>query len=130
MTRQLKFVIGIAVIVAAVGFLVYTAVDETKMYMLTVAEYVSAGNAYSGTTVRIAGRVREDSMQWDSEKRDLEFKLNDIAGEGTVNVHYSGILPDMFAEGRDVIVEGPHSDGDVFEATTVLTSCPSKYEAE
>ncbi|MCS6925043.1 MAG: cytochrome c maturation protein CcmE, partial [Candidatus Binatia bacterium] len=46
-----------------------------------------------------------------------------------IAVHYQGILPDMFAEGRDVIVEG-RSDGTVLQATTVMTSCPSKYEPE
>ncbi len=130
MTRQLKFVIGIALIVSSIGFLVYSAVDQTKMYMITVAEYLSAGDSYAGTTVRIAGRVAKDSMNWDASKRDLHFTLRDIEREGDVTVHYSGLLPDMFSEDRDVIVEGPFADGDVFEATQVLTSCPSKYEAE
>ena len=41
----------------------------------------------------------------------------------------TGIKPDMFADGRDVIVEGRYT-GDVLHATQVLTSCPSKYEAK
>ena len=130
MQRQSKFVVGVVIIVAAVAFLVYNAVDQTKMYMVTVSEYLSAPNAYSGTTVRIAGRVHEKSMKWNAEKHDLLFALDDITGEGQIQVHYNGLLPDMFAEGRDVIVEGPHTDGEVFEATAVLTSCPSKYEPE
>ncbi len=130
MNQQLKFVAGIAIIISTVGFLVYTAVDQTKMYMVTVSEFVTGGNAYAGTTLRIAGRVAEDSMVWDSKTNDLHFTLDDIEGEGTIGVHYTGILPDMFAEGRDVVVEGPYAAGDPFEATTVLTSCPSKYEAE
>jgi cytochrome c-type biogenesis protein CcmE len=36
----------------------------------------------------------------------------------------------MFAEGRDVIVEGTYGHGGSFHARTLLTSCPSKYEAE
>jgi len=130
MGRQTKFIVGNVVIVAAVGFLVYTAVDQTKMYMVTVGEYLSARDAYSGTTVRIAGRVRPDSMKWDAARHDLVFTLDDITGKGSVTVHYTGLLPDMFAEGRDVIVEGPATEGQVFEATAVLTSCPSKYEPE
>jgi cytochrome c-type biogenesis protein CcmE len=42
-------------------------------------------------------------------------------------VEYTGILPDMFAEGRDVIVEGTYVNG-VLRAQSVMTSCPSKYE--
>jgi len=125
-----KFVAGIFIIVATIAFLVYTAVDQTKMYMVTVAEYLGNREAYAGTTVRIAGRVRPESMQWSAEVRELAFVLDDIQGSGAVSVHYSGLLPDMFSEGRDVVVEGPHTDAETFEASSVLTSCPSKYEAE
>ena len=130
MTGRFKFVIGISLIAISVGLLVYTAVDQTKMYMLTVAEYLSAKSAYSGQTLRIAGRVREDSMLWTEETRELKFTLDDISNEGSVDVQYVGLLPDMFSEGRDVIVEGPQTNDEVFRATAVLTSCPSKYEAE
>lgn len=130
MERQLKFIVGIGVIVATVGFLTYSAVDQTKMYMVTVAEYLAATDSYAGTTVRIAGRVGEGSVDWNADDRVLAFRLDDIDGEGAVDVRYAGLLPDMFAEGRDVVVEGPHSDEEVFAASTVLTSCPSKYEAE
>lgn len=108
----------------------WTAVDQTKMYMVTVDEYLSAREAYAGTTVRIAGRVAESTMDWDANTRELRFTLDDMAGGGKIDVHYAGLLPDMFAEGRDVVVQGLPSETAVFEATTVLTSCPSKYEPE
>jgi cytochrome c-type biogenesis protein CcmE len=130
MTQRAKFVIAIALIASAVGVLVYTAVDQTKMYMLTVSEFLGARAAYSGTTVRIAGRVRPGTMRWEADSRDLRFILDDITTEGSLDVHYNGLLPDMFAEGRDVIVEGPSILDDTFVATAVLTSCPSKYEPE
>lgn len=128
MSQRIKFFIAIGLIASAVGVLVYTAVDQTKMYMLTVGEFLGAKTAYSGTTVRIAGRVRPGSVNWNADTRDLLFTLDDITGQGALNVHYNGILPDMFSEGRDVIVEGPSVEADTFIATTVLTSCPSKYQ--
>jgi cytochrome c-type biogenesis protein CcmE len=128
--RTLKFTIGIAVIVCAVGTLMWTAVDQTKMYMVTVAEYLDAREAYAGTTVRIAGRVAESTMNWDASSRELRFTLDDMNGEGNIQVHYAGLLPDMFAEGRDVVVQGLPTESAIFEATTVLTSCPSKYEPD
>ncbi len=130
MKRQYKFVVGIGIIVATVAFLMWTAVDQTKMYLVTVAEYVTAQDSYAGTTVRIAGRVVEDSMQWDANNRKLRFTLADVTKDQSLQVHYQGLLPDMFAEGRDVLVEGPHSGETSFEAEQVLTACPSKYEAE
>jgi cytochrome c-type biogenesis protein CcmE len=47
-----------------------------------------------------------------------------------LRVNYQGILPDMFAEGRDVIVEGKYEDGQSLIAKTIMTRCPSKYEPE
>jgi len=113
-----------------VGFLVWTAVDQTKMYMITVSEFLDAGDAYANSTVRIAGKVAPGSMKWTAETRDLEFTIVDMAGRaGEVRVHYTGLLPDMFAEDRNVVVEGPYSQSSPFEARAVLTSCPSKYQA-
>ncbi|HEY2772941.1 MAG TPA: cytochrome c maturation protein CcmE [Candidatus Binatia bacterium] len=131
MGRQLKFLVGIAIIVGTVGFLVWTAVDQTKMYMITVSEFLGSGNAYANSTVRIAGKVAPGSMVWNAEKRELLFTMVDMAGiPGEVKVHFAGLLPDMFAEDRNVVVEGPFSDATPFEARAVLTSCPSKYQAK
>jgi cytochrome c-type biogenesis protein CcmE len=130
MGRQFKFILGISVILSTIGFLVWTAVDQTKMYMITVSEYLGAGTAYANTTVRIAGKVAPGSMQWNVTDRELRFTLQDMSGAGEVKVHYTGLLPDMFAEDRSVVVEGPYTDAPPFEATTVMTSCPSKYQAE
>jgi cytochrome c-type biogenesis protein CcmE len=58
-----------------------------------------------------------------------EFSDEQTAGADTLAVEYTGVVPDMFAEGRDVIVEGEYIDG-VLQAKTVMTSCPSKYEPE
>ena len=47
-----------------------------------------------------------------------------------LNVVYEGIIPDMFKDGQEVVVEGTLAQNGVFHANTLLTSCPSKYEAE
>lgn len=131
MGRQFKFVAGIAVMLGTVGFLVWTAVDQTKMYMITVSEFLDSGSAYADSTVRIAGKVAPGSVKWSAETRELEFTVIDMAGQpGEVRVHYTGLLPDMFAEDRDVVVEGPFTRESPFEARAVLTSCPSKYQAD
>lgn len=130
MGRSTKFFVGISIMVATVAFLVFTAVDQTKMYMITVSEFLSAGDAYANSTVRIAGKVAKGSKNWNAETRELEFTIVDLAGQpGEVKVTYNGLLPDMFEEDRDVVVEGPYTAGSPFVARSVLTSCPSKYQA-
>ena len=146
MNRKSKFFMGSCLIVAAVATLIYTAVQETSAYFLTMEEYAAAASEHNGKSLRLAGRVTSDSVDWNPTSLDLAFEMEPIPPREGVHeerpvvnlspdavrvlrVRYNGILPDMFAEGRDVIVEGTVANG-VMEADTLLTTCPSKYEAE
>ena len=130
MSKNRRFVIGASIIVAAVAYLVYTGIRETSVYYLTIDEFLSRREAVAGEGVRVAGRVASDSMRWNAGTLDLGFRLANFENTDGVDVRYTGVLPDMFAEGRDVIVEGTYAREGVFHATTLMTSCPSKYESE
>jgi cytochrome c-type biogenesis protein CcmE len=130
MARNRRFIIGACVIVAAVTYLVYTGIRETSVYYFTIDEFLAKREAMADEDVRVAGRVKADSVDWNPATLHLQFHLASFDGAGAVPVAYQGILPDMFAEGRDVIVEGRYSTTGTLEARTLLTSCPSKYEAE
>ena len=68
-------------------------------------------------------------MQWDPRTNELAFELARKDGTEPVPVAYHGILPDMFAEGREVVVEGRYGQG-ALAAKQIMTSCPSKYEPQ
>jgi cytochrome c-type biogenesis protein CcmE len=72
-------------------------------------------------------------VEYDPRTLRLRFAIADFteanASAVSVPVDFTGIKPDMFADGRDVIVEGKYTSG-VLQANQVLTSCPSKYEAK
>ena len=133
--KQSKFLTGAFLIVTAVGYLIYTGIQETKVYFFTMNEFLLKREALANKDVRIAGRVQDGSMQWDPAALNLNFVLTPI-DETTaplapgVPVHYQGIVPDMFAEGRDVVVEGIYTPEQNLVASTIMTSCPSKYEPE
>lgn len=154
LSRKAKFLFGASVIVLAVAILIYSAVRETSAYFMTVEEYAQSADAHEGRSLRLAGRVSDGSVKWDPKTLDLEFLIRPIppkeaakhleAGSGvaaapvdavakaatmTLPVRYNGILPDMFAADRDVIVEGK-VEGGIFHAKTLLTTCPSKYESD
>lgn len=130
MERHRRFIIGAAIIVAAVSYLVYTGIRETSVYYLTIDEFLSKRDAVAGEGLRIAGRVGAKSIDWNPATLDLKFRLANFEDDDGVPVAYHGVLPDMFAEGRDVIVEGTYGHEGEFHARTLLTACPSKYEAE
>jgi cytochrome c-type biogenesis protein CcmE len=134
MTKKGQFFFGIACIVSAVGYLMYTGIRETSLYYLTIEEFLPKRTAFADEGVRVAGRVQAGTMNWNPKDLRLSFSLGSFKdgkpSSSGVLVRYQGILPDMFAEGRDVIVEGRYSPTDVLEAKTIMTSCPSKYESE
>jgi cytochrome c-type biogenesis protein CcmE len=132
-----RFLLGVLVVVGAVVYLMYTGIRETSSYYLTIEEFVPQKEAFANAGVRLAGRVQAGSVHWDPKDLQLSFVLGPfkepaggVAPVSGVPVHYQGILPDMFAEGRDVIVEGKYSAEHAFMAKTLMTSCPSKYEPE
>lgn len=135
--RTGRFLIGAGVIALAVSYLVYAGIRETSVYYLKMDEFADRRSTLVGQTLRVAGRVRRGTMEWNPKTLDLHFALGGFSGERDatppptpLTVAFNGILPDMFAEGRDVIVEGLYKGDDRFVAETILTSCPSKYEPE
>ncbi len=73
---------------------------------------------------RVVGKVGRDG-------RTIRFRLRDVNGSASVRVVYTGSVPDLFRPGRDVAVGGELRSG-VFvgEPGTLVTKCPSKYEAK
>lgn len=131
MNHNLRFVVGGLVIVSAIGYLMYTGIRETSAYYLTIQEFLPKKETFEGSALRVAGRVQPGSVDYDAKTLRLTFRLGhfEAGGGASVPVSFTGIKPDMFADGRDVIVEGKYAAG-AFAADKVLTSCPSKYEAK
>jgi len=122
-----RFIVGATVIALAVAYLIYAGIRTSSMYYFNLDEFLATGDAHAGEDMRVKGWVKHGSMQWNARTNELAFDLarqDDTAG---VPVAYRGVLPDMFAEGREVVVEGRYTSGR-FAARQIMTSCPSKYE--
>jgi cytochrome c-type biogenesis protein CcmE len=137
MNRKLRFLVAALLLVGTVAYLMYTGVRQTAVYYLTIEEFLTKREALANEGVRVAGRVELGSVtkKMTPSGEELNFRMGDFKGDGngadSVRVHFVGITPDMFkaAGGSDVIVEGKYRDGTLY-AQSLLTSCPSKYEAE
>jgi cytochrome c-type biogenesis protein CcmE len=141
MPKKLRFALGAGLMVAAIAYLIITAVRNTAEYYLTVKEVKARQSELAGQMLRVAGRVEAGSIEWDPSSLTLRFAMtqppaNDAGLKpvaiSTGAVAFSVICrgepkPDMFAAGRDVIVEGQLTPAGTIEARQVLTSCPSKY---
>ena len=128
--RRRRFLIVGLVVAAAMGYLGYTAFMGAATYYLSVGELMARGDAAYGEEVRLMGNVIDGSVEKEAETNTIRFNIKDKDGSSSVPVVYSGVVPDAFKPGSDVVLEGTLSPGGTFEATNLLVKCPSKYEAE
>jgi cytochrome c-type biogenesis protein CcmE len=144
MAKKSRFVLGVGLMAAAIAYLIFAAVQDTAEYYLTVNELNQRRTELAGQMIRVAGRVERDNISWEARSLTLMFAIKQppadpnqpavtqvVAEDGAVTVwrviSRGQPKPDMFAPGRDVIVEGRLGANHTIEARQVLTSCPSKY---
>jgi len=122
--RQLRFIIGGAIVAATVIYLIFSAARGSASYYLTVEELLARGA--SARNVRVTGDIVEGSIVWKDRELVLEFQIADKSG--ALPVVYHGPRPDMFRDGAQVVIEGQHTAEGIFQAKTLMLKCPSKYE--
>lgn len=113
-----------------VGFLIFTGLSENSTYFLDVAE-AKAQDQNKLKNIRLFGTVQADSIKEPSEGLGVSFALEDQNNpDSTMVVRYTGIVPDTFKDGAEVIVEGGMEQDGTFQAKVLMTKCPSKYQKE
>ena len=114
------FLVG-AVVVACVGFLIYSATGANAEYYITVSELKQGP---STSDVRVAGVVQNDVQRSDG---GLHVTFTEKDGTASMPVEYTGTLPDIFQPGITVVAEGRLGADGVFHAKTILAKCPSRF---
>jgi cytochrome c-type biogenesis protein CcmE len=112
---------GIVVLCLAAAF-VLNAFQSNLVFFFTPSQ-VARGEAPKNRLFRIGGMVKEGTLK--RGKDDIEFVVTDFSNE--VVVHYTGLLPDLFKEGKGVVAQGRLSDDKVLTATEVLAKHDENY---
>jgi cytochrome c-type biogenesis protein CcmE len=86
---------------------------------------VKAGEAPLGRSIRLGGLVVPGSVQRDSQTLRVAFTLTDTGEQ--VDVHFEGILPDLFREGQGIIARGALTADGTFRAEEVLAKHDENY---
>lgn len=124
----LSFMLAGFAILAAVAYLVYANTQTTAVYYMTVAELKHCTTVACTTEpLRVAGIVQQGSIVRDDQQQSVSFVMTQDGQ--SVPVTYSGIVPDIFRPGVTVVVEGHYTGHGPFQAQTLLTKCPSKFQA-
>jgi len=87
---------------------------------------VSDSPRFAKNGVKVGARVVSGTIKRDPGGRELTFVMTD--GKREYPVHYRGVAPDTFTDGVDIVVEGRLDGNGVFQATTLLAKCASRYE--
>ena len=122
-----SFIVGGLVILAAVIYLVYANTQATAAYYMTVSELRHCTNCIA-QSVRVAGIVQKGSVIRNDAQQQISFSIADGSGSQPLSVIYSGVVPDIFAPGIQVVVEGHYRGQGQFQAQTLLAKCPSKFQ--
>lgn len=123
-----KTLIGVFVIGGGVGYFMFQAMQSSWAYYYSVDELMVNVSAAQSSSLRVAGRVKEKSIERDMQSMKTAFIL--VGSEKEVPVKYGGTVPDNFAEGKEVVVEGRLDSAGVFQAETLTTKCESKYKSK
>ncbi|HZP94215.1 MAG TPA: cytochrome c maturation protein CcmE [Burkholderiales bacterium] len=114
---------GLAILAAAIG-LILNAFQSNLVFFFTPTQVV-AKEAPVGRSFRIGGLVQAGSLQREASGVTVRFVVTDTAK--SIPVVYSGILPDLFKEGKGVVAQGKLGSDGVFYADQVLAKHDENY---
>ena len=121
--KRLYIVLAILCGVSIAVALALTALQENINLFYTPSQ-IANGEAPEGTRIRAGGLVEEGSVKRSPDTLEVDFVVTD--GAHGVTIRYSGILPDLFAEGQGTVALG-RMEGETFVATEVLAKHDEKY---
>jgi len=127
MKKNLKFIVGVIIIVMAIVYLGVTGFQEEISYYVTVDELDGIGDEAYDVNLRVAGQVVMGSIDRSGKRMTFEISQNDAV----LPVVYIGEkpVPDTFKEHAETVVQGVYRHDGVFEADHIQAKCASKYEA-
>jgi len=122
-SRSVRLAIALSVAAVLAVFLLYVSIAGGRTAQVKPSQVAG----HSGT-VSLVGKVVGHARGAGYARSGLRFRVGDINGSASVPVVYHGTVPDMFKNGRHVVVTGRYANG-VFVAKrdTLVTKCPSKY---
>lgn len=124
--RRERLLIACLIIVvssAAIGLIVYALRENLNLFYPPAD--VLAGKAPIGKSIRVGGMVVEGSVQRQQDGLTVRFDVTDYAA--VVPIVFTGILPDLFAEGEGVVTTGALDEHGVMQATEVLAKHDENY---
>jgi cytochrome c-type biogenesis protein CcmE len=120
--KRIALIVGGLASLAIAAGLALNALDSNIALYVTPSE-IAAGKAPQGKAFRIGGLVKEGSVK--RQDMTVRFVVTDMVKE--IPVAYTGILPDLFRDGKGAVVQGRLGSDGIFAATEVLAKHDENY---
>lgn len=122
--KRAAMIAGGLTALALAAYFVLNAFQSNLVFFFTPTQ-IAAGEAPKGKAFRIGGLVKDGSLKRQSDGLTVQFIVTDTAKE--IVVAYTGILPDLFREGKGVVAQGKLGESGLFAASEVLAKHDENY---
>ena len=122
--KKLALIGGALADVGIIAALVLNALNSNIALFISPTDVI-AGKAPQGKLFRIGGLVKEGSLKREADGITLSFVVTDT--DKDLAVRYTGILPDLFREGKGAVAQGKIGENGVFVASEVLAKHDENY---
>ena len=116
------FVVLILLSLGLSVFYVFKSLEENVVYFRSPSDIQFIGEI-ENKKIRVGGMVKKNSIQVKSN--EVRFIITDFKNE--IKVTYSGVVPNLFSEGKGVVAEGYLKDRNLFEASKILAKHDENY---
>ena len=123
-TRRAVWIVGGLAALGVAATLVLNAFRSNMVFFFTPTQ-VAAQEVPRDRAFRVGGLVESGSVVRDKDALTVRFNVTDSAK--TIPVVYTGILPDLFREGKGVVAQGKIGADGVFHASEVLAKHDENY---
>jgi cytochrome c-type biogenesis protein CcmE len=120
--KRAAIIAGGLVAIGLAAYFVLNAFESSLVFFFTPSQ-VASGEAPKSRAFRVGGLVKVGSVKRDN--LTVSFIVTDTIKE--VPVTYTGILPDLFREGKGVVAQGQLESGNTFAASEVLAKHDENY---
>ena len=103
-------------------FLILKSLEENVVYFQSPSD-IKLLEEVEKKKIRVGGMVKDKSIS--IKAKEIRFIITDFKNE--INVTYSGVVPNLFSEGKGVVAEGYLKDKSFFIATKILAKHDENY---
>jgi cytochrome c-type biogenesis protein CcmE len=127
--KTLRVLVSTVIIAGALVMVLFSSATEDAAYYKMVDEVMVSPEQWYGKPMQLHGHVVNGSMEWRKGTLDRRFKVK--GAEHVVQASYSGVVPDTFKDGSEVVMKGTLGpNGFEVEPGGIMAKCPSRYEAD